>query len=287
MSTKISIDGVILNPEEAKVPVLDRGFLYGDSVYEVLRTCGGRPFALTEHLNRLRKSAQGIFLQIPWSDELLAQELDALLAAAGNEESYIRLIVTRGEGAEIGLDPSLASTPRRIWIVRPYPLIPRELYEKGARVALVRFPPGALAGVKTGNYLVNILALREARSQNAYEAFMVNEKEELSEGANSNIFLILDGVLCTPPPAAGILEGITRRKVIELAKEALIPLQERPLLVEEAYRAQEAFMTSTLREIMPVTEIDGKPVGDGKPGPLTRELQERFRAMAGGKAPGT
>lgn len=288
MSTIIAIDGALCDTSQAKISVLDRGFLYGDSVYEVLRTCDGAPFALTEHLARLRKSAAKIFLPIPWSDAELSDDLDLALEAAnhGARESYVRLVVTRGDAEEIGLDPALATNPRRIVIVRPYPSIPPELYSRGAKVALARAGMGPFQGIKTGNYLPNILAVREARARGAYEAWIVDEAGRLTEGANSNIFLVKGGRLATPP-AANILEGVTRAKVLALAKKEQIVAKEREVSVTDAFAAEEAFLTSTLREVMPVVEIDGRKVGDGKPGPITLRLRAALRALAGGRAPGT
>jgi branched-chain amino acid aminotransferase len=288
MPTIISIDGTIHDPSQAKISILDRGFLYGDSVYEVLRTCEGHPFALPEHLARLRKSAHKIFLPIPWSDGDFSDEIEAALEAAdhGEGESYIRIVVTRGESEEVGLDPALAPVPRRMVIIRPYPSIPAALYTKGAKVALVRMGMGPFQGIKTGNYLPNILAVREAKARGAYEAWIVDEAGRITEGANSNLFLVKGGRLITPP-AVNILEGITRSKVLMLAKREQITAREREVSVTDAFAADEAFLTSTLREIMPVVEIDGRKVGDGKPGPLTERLRAALRAYAKGRAPGT
>jgi branched-chain amino acid aminotransferase len=287
MSIFISIDGNITEAKDAKISILDRGFLYGDSVYEVMRTCDGKAFAMPEHLQRLRKSAQKIFLEIPWSNEDFSREVEALLAHAKHtEESYIRIIVTRGESTEIGLDPALSLHPCHIILVKPFPAIPAELYTKGAKVALVHHSPNPFCGIKTGNYLPNIIALREARSKNAYEAWLVDETGRLTEGANSNLFLVKGGKVVTPPVSAGLLEGITRQKILELCKREQIPAREKDITITDAFAADEAFLTSSLREVMPVTEIDNRKVSDGNPGPITKKIREKFRQMAGGKEPG-
>lgn len=300
MTTKVSINGVIQDEASAVIPVTDRGFLYGDSVYEVVRTYGGEPFALAEHLERLQQSAASLAIPIleppanpgaappgaaPQSDGLapIIRDIHATLAAAGHPESYVRVIITRGSGP-MGLDPGLADCPRRVVIVAPFQPLPAAWYAEGVPIHLV--PTGRagghtlLAGAKSGNYLVNVLALGVARDQGAHEALLVDHDDHVTEGASSNLFVVAGGQLLTPPLSAGILEGITRHKVCDLAAEAGYPVTERAIHRRELRRADEIFLTSTLREILPVQRLDDHTVGDGRPGPITRRLLADYRAAA-------
>ena len=293
MSRLVDIDGRIVAPEDAVVSVFDRGFLYGDSVYEVLRTYQGRPFATEAHLGRLERSAARIGLTLPWPAGRLATEVDRVLAAADDlaegHESYVRIVVTRGAGP-IGLDPGLAEDPRTILIVQPLHQPPRALYEAGAAVAVVGVERNRRAAVdpaaKTGNYLNSVLALREARGREADEAVMLDAGGHLTEGASSNVFLVRGGRLCTPALDVGILEGVTRATVLALARETGVEVDEGPLTAGDLARADEAFLTSTIREILPVTRVDGAQVGEGRPGPVTRRLQAAFRARVGAPVDG-
>lgn len=283
MTVMIGIDGSVMAEDQAKISVLDRGFLYGDSVYEVIRTYGGAPFALAEHLERLQRSADLLQIELPVTPALLAEEIGAVLAAAGNRESYVRIIVTRGSGP-IGLDMNLAIQPRRVLIVTELKELPREIYEQGCRVHLVaagRSSEGAVPkGAKSGNYLANIMALSAAHKQGAHEAILLDAGGRVMEGASSNIFLVSGGEISTPPLSAGILEGITRQKVFALAREAGLPLRQRELIPADLWRADEVFLTSTLREVLPVTSVDGAPVGDGTPGAITRMIHSLYQAAA-------
>lgn len=279
MSTKIAIDGNIHDEAEARISVLDRGFLYGDSVYEVIRTYDGRPFALAPHLDRLARSAGLLGIDLPAPSQVLTAEIDATLEAAGNPESNIRLIVTRGAGP-INLDPGAAVSPCRVVIVAP--LIPHlaELYEQGAAIHLVsagREAGGAVpAGAKSGNYLVNLMALGAARRRGAHEAILLDARGRVAEGASSNIFTLSGEALSTPPLSVGILEGITRHMVIDLARSAGLEVHERHLRAEDLRDADEVFLTSTLREIMPVTQVDDWIVGRGEVGPRVHELRRLY-----------
>jgi branched-chain amino acid aminotransferase len=279
-STKIAIDGTISDEAEARISVLDRGFLYGDSVYEVIRTYDGRPFALDEHLDRLERSADLLGIELPVPRQALAREIHETLAAAANPEAYIRVIVTRGSGP-INLDPGLAVSPCRVVIVAPLAGIPGHLYEEGAAIHLVaggRHPGGAVPlGAKSGNYLVNLMALGAARRRGAHEAILLDASGRVAEGASSNIFALRDQQLHTPHLSVGILEGITRHKVIELARAAGLEVLEHDLWPGDLRTADEIFLTSTLREILPVTRVDDWIVGEGVVGPVVR----RLRAMYG------
>ncbi|MCB9555632.1 MAG: aminotransferase class IV [Deltaproteobacteria bacterium] len=283
MTTCIAIDGK-LEGESARISVLDRGFLYGDSVYEVLRTYRGSPWLLTEHLQRLAQSAQRLAIDLPVSTDVLRQEVQCVLEQVGEQESYIRLIVTRGSGP-INLDPGLAVDPCRIIIVTELRPLAPQLYLEGVRLHIAgvdtRSASALARGAKSGNYLPNILALGAARQAGAHEALLVDEQGRVAEGASSNIFVVIDGQLKTPPLSAGILEGITRRKVIDLASSQCLAVAECPLELSELFRAEEVFLTSTLREILPVTELDDRAIRDGRPGPITSRLHQAYRELIG------
>ena len=283
MPTRISVNGC-LGDESSQISVLDRGFLYGDSVYEVMRTYRGIPWALSEHLERLERSAERLLIPMPLSRGRLEAEINGTLQAAAEAESYIRVIVTRGSGP-ISLDPNLAIGPCRVVIVTPLKPLPAELYRQGAMVALInaggRSASAVSAGAKSGNYLPNVIALGRARAAGADEAILVNAEGQVSEGASSNVFVAEGRVLRTPPLSAQILEGITRRKVIELARQAGFEVREEALLPQDLWRATEVFITSTVREVLPIVRIDEHRVGSGQPGPIARQLRRALRQLAG------
>jgi len=284
-----NVEGKLVPPEQALVPVLDRGFLYGDSVYEVVRTYGARPFELDRHLARMERTAQRLDLALP-PREILARELQRTLDAADNAESYARIVVTRGTG-EFGLSPFLARGQNRlVVIVRPLSAPPEQQYESGLQMAIAKIrrnPPQALdPALKTGNYLNNILALREAHEAGADDAILLDLGGRVTEGTTSNVFFVQRGVLVTPPLALGMLEGVTRALFIEIAREEGLILREEPHGPEALAAADEVFMTSTLREAMPVTSLaflessgdQVRKVGDGRPGPMSKRLRAAFRA---------
>lgn len=283
----VCIDGLVVPEAEARVPVTDRGFLYGDSVYEVIRTYGGRPYLLSEHLERLRRSAVRIRIPLDGGLSAVQEDIRRTLAATENLESYIRVVVTRGSGP-VTLDPSTASSPRRVVMVGALPRFPEAMYEEGVTVCLVssgRSHCGVLAGAKSGNYLVNVLALEEARRKGAHEAILLDVDGRMTEGASSNLFLVRAGSLVTPPLDAGILEGITRRQVCRLAQSIGLSVQEQSIVPDDLAGAQEAFLTSTLREVLPIRKAllpGGEEVllGGGRPGAITRDLMRAFRAGA-------
>ncbi len=288
MTTQVSIDGEIHDEQDARVPVTDRGFLYGDSIYEVIRTYGGRPYLLEEHLRRLQRSADRIEMTLPGGLAPIRADVQATLGAAGNPESTIRVIVTRGSG-QIQLDPATAGTPRRVVIVVPFTAHPAELYIGGALIHLVptgRSDQGIAAGAKSGNYLVNLLALGVAKRCGAHEAILLDHRGRLTEGASSNLFILREGELQTPPLDAGILEGITRQQVFSIARQAGLTVSEQALYPADLRAAQEIFLTSTLREIMPVTAVldehgESFRVGSGAPGPTTQTLHQRYHEASG------
>jgi len=269
-------------PEAAKVSVFDRGFLYGDSVFEALRTYAGRPFALDRHLSRLHESAARVFIDLPVSLEQLGREVESAIVGAGNPESYVRLTVTRGVGETLGLDPGLSRHALRVVIVTPLKSPPPETYRDGVSVITHRTERvtdhSAAAGAKVGNYLMAVLANREARLANAAEALIVDGRGAVVEGATSNVFVVLaDGTLVTPPESDGILLGITRENVLAVAAELAIPVRLESLPLERVKGAAEVFFCSSIRELVPVVSIDGTRIGDGLPGITTLRLLTAFR----------
>jgi branched-chain amino acid aminotransferase len=274
------IDGVRVNASEAKVSVLDRGFLYGDSVFETIRTYGGKAFALDEHLQRLERSARLVHIELPVELDQLRAEVNGALEEVPQEESYIRLMLTRGVGA-LGLDPGTAVEPLRVLIVAPLVPPPAQVYSEGVSVITYAVQrPGdatAAAGAKIGNYLVAVLATREARKRQAVEALIVDGLGHVVEGATSNVFVVSEGKLLTPSERDGILPGITRRTLLEVARNLGIEVQLGPLSPSQLHGADEVFISSSLREVLPVVRIDDVPVGAGVPGVLTLTLLAEFR----------
>jgi branched-chain amino acid aminotransferase len=298
MPTVVNVDGVIVSPEQARISVFDRGFLYGDSVYEVIRTYGGRPFEEEAHLARLRHSAGRIGLAPKWDAARTARELErALEASRGGDrvdpaaapwnagERYLRVVMTRGAG-EIGLDPALAVDPVALVVAQPLAGPPAAAYREGVAAAIVGVRRAATDAVdpsaKTGAHLPNVLAVREARAAGAHEALLLDGHGFVTEGSSSNVFAVAGGKVRTPPLAAGILEGVTRGVVLRLARGAGVPVEEVPLRPEDLEGADEVFITSTVREIVPVARLGARPVGAGRPGRVTRELHRAFRVLAGG-----
>lgn len=278
----VFIDGKSCAGPEARVSVFDRGFLYGDSVFETIRTYGGRPFALDEHLTRLWRSAELVFIPIPCSRDTLRAEVEVALKAAGNDESYIRVMITRGQG-ELGLDPNLAQVPLRVIIVGPLHPPKPEVYEVGAGAVTFRTlrPSDATIaeGAKIGNYLVAVLAMREAKAASANEALIVDREGRVVEGASSNVFIVRDGVLVTPPLEAGILAGVTRERALRAAD--LLGIEVRFLVptVEEVLGAEEVMVSSSIRELLPIVSVDGAAIGNGAVGDVTRRLRVAFRQV--------
>ncbi len=283
MPVQVYINGTFYDQADAKVSVFDHGLLYGDGVFEGLRSYGGKVFRLDEHINRLWDSARAILLEIPMSREEMAQAINDSLAKNSIQDSYIRTIVTRGAGI-LGLDPNKTSDPQVIIIADSITLYPDEFYEHGLEiitVSVVRNHPEALnPRIKSLNYLNNILAKIEGLRAGCVEALMLNHKGEVAECTCDNIFLVHDGVLITPSVDVGILEGITRDAVIELAQKAGIEVRQHPLFKHDVYTADECFLTGTAAEVVPVVKVDSRKIGDGKPGPMTRDLKDRFHLLA-------
>ncbi|MFM7075049.1 MAG: branched-chain-amino-acid transaminase [Planctomycetaceae bacterium] len=278
----VAMNGRLVPEAEATVSVFDHGLLYGDGVFEGMRAYGGRVFRLAEHLDRLWHSARAIALEIPVTKEALARTVDETVAANGQPDGYVRLVVTRGAGT-LGLDPNRTSHPQVIVIVDTIALYPREHYERGLRIvtaATQRTHPAALSPrIKSLNYLNNIMAKLEGLQAGCVEALMLNHKGEVAECTADNVFAVRRGAVVTPPPDAGILEGITRGAVMELAAAAGIDCRETTLTRHDLYTADEVFITGTAAEVVPVVEIDGRKIGTGVPGPVTKRLAADFHAL--------
>jgi len=282
MSRQIYINGQFVPQEEAKISVYDHGLLYGDGVFEGLRAYNGKVFRLREHVERLWNSAKAIWLTIPMTQAEMEHAINESLRINGIKDGYIRLVVTRGAGS-LGLDPNKCSNPQVIIIADSIALYPPELYEKGLEivsVSVMRTHPAALnPRIKSLNYLNNILAKIEGLQAGCIEALMLNHKGEVAECTGDNIFTVRKGILYTPPIDAGILEGVTRQAVIELAQAAKIEVREVPLTKHDVYIADECFLTGTAAEVIPVVKVDSRAIGTGKPGTMTNDLKKRFHAL--------
>ncbi len=284
MGLKVFINGELVEKDDARISVFDHGFLYGDGVFEGIRIYGGAAFKLDEHIERLFRSAKAIMLDIPTSREELKKAVRKTMAANGLSEGYIRLVVSRGVGT-LGLNPFSCHDPCVIVITDTISLYPPETYKNGLEVmtvATVRNIPEALnPRIKSLNYLNNILAKIEAQNAGCMEAIMLNAKGFVAEASGDNIFVVQEGVLLTPGVNAGALEGITRGIVIELARETGREVREADLTRYDIFTADECFLTGTAAEIVPVVKVDGRTIGDGKPGPVTLDLLKRFHKLTG------
>jgi branched-chain amino acid aminotransferase len=282
MSLKVYIGGKLYDKADAKISVYDHGLLYGDGVFEGIRSYSGRVFRLTEHVNRLYESARAIHLAIPISKDEMARAVVDTLAVNKIQDGYVRLVVTRGAGS-LGLDPRKTTDPQIIIIADSISLYPAELYEAGLKIVTagtMRNHPAALnPRVKSLNYLNSILAKIEGTNAGCLEALMLNHKGEVAECTGDNIFTVKNRELHTPSVDAGILEGITRDAVLGLARDAGIKVFERTMDRHDIYTADECFLTGTAAEVIPVVECDGRAIGTGKPGPITRDLLERFHKL--------
>jgi branched-chain amino acid aminotransferase len=285
MALKIYISGKLYDKEDARISVYDHGFLYGDGVFEGIRSYGGKVFRLDEHLDRLWNSAKAIWLEIPISKAEMARAIQETLNVNGIRDGYIRAVVTRGAGT-LGLDPNHCSDPQVIIITDRIALYPEEIYRKGLEIVTVstqRNHPAALSPrIKSLNYLNNILAKIEGMQAGCIEALMLNHKGEVAECTGDNIFLVRHGKLLTPPNEAGILEGVTRSAVMELARAEPIEVAEIPLTKHDVYIADECFLTGTAAEVVPVVKVDSRVIGDGTPGPITGRLSARFHELTRG-----
>jgi len=281
MSLKVWIDGKFYDKADAKVSVYDHGLLYGDGVFEGIRIYNGRIFEAQAHLARLFDSAKAIRLTVPYSAEQLKAAVEETARLNNFTDCYVRLIITRGVGY-LGLNPNKCPTPSAIIITDLIEMYPKEMYEKGMAVitsSVIRNHPNALSPrIKTLNYLNNILAKIEAADAGVPEAVMLNQEGNVAECTADNIFIAKGGTVYTPTTSDGILEGITRKVILELCRRHQIPCVEKTLQRHDLYCADEAFLTGTGAEVIAVTRIDGRPIGSGTPGPITRRLMEAFHS---------
>jgi len=289
MRGAVYVNGRITPANEAVIPVYDHGFVYGEGVYETMRTYNKVPFLYDRHVRRLRQSARHLDLDVPFDDARLAQWVqDTVDAAAGTDgasgdEWYIRVLLTRGVG-ELSYDVKATPTPSLVIIVKPNEEPPARIARDGIRISLVdilRNHPGSVNPViKSNNLLNNALAMQAAYRRGAEEALMCNYRGELSECSQSNFFMVRGGVALTPKSAAGLLEGVTRAFLFEVGRDAGVPVREEVLYPADLESADEAFITSTTRELSPVTRIDDRVIGTGKPGPITSRLWEGYKQKA-------
>lgn len=282
MGEWVYLNGEFVRKNEAKISVFDHGFLYGDGVFEGIRAYGGRVFRLQSHLQRLWESAKAIALKIPLSKEKLTEKVLESLRKNKLKDAYIRLVVSRGEG-DLGLDPRKCPHPQIIIITDKISIYPEELYEKGLEIAVVstrrNIPSTLNPRIKSLNYLNNILAKIEANLQGLPEAIMLNKDGYVAECTGDNIFIVEGEILVTPPIWVGALKGITRDVVIELAQKEGISVQERTFTPAALYASDECFLTGTAAEVIPVTKVDGRAIGDGVAGPITKRLIKKFREL--------
>jgi branched-chain amino acid aminotransferase len=278
-SLKIWLDGHLVDKADAKVSVYDHGLLYGDGVFEGIRVYNGRIFECEHHVKRLYLSARAIRLEIPFTKQQVIDAMEQTVKANGFTDCYIRLVVTRGVGT-LGIDPKRCARPSLFVIADMIQLYPKELYSKGIPIitsSILRTHPSALSPrVKSLNYLNNILAKIEANDAGAIEAVMLNQLGNVAECTADNIFAVVNGQVLTPLPTDGILEGVTRAVMLRLCRQLEIPCAERTIQRHDLYTADECFLTGTGAEVMPVTMIDKRVIGDGKVGPITKKLIEAF-----------
>ena len=282
MSKWVYISGEYVLKDKASISVFDHGFLYGDGVFEGIRAYGGKVFRLEEHLQRLWESARAIALEIPLSRGQLKEKILESLRKNELKDAYIRLVVSRGKG-DLGLDPRKCPQAELIIITDKISIYPEELYEKGLEVIIAstrRNIPSALnCRIKSLNYLNNILAKIEANREEMPEAIMLNKDGYIAECTGDNIFVVKEGKIITPPVWIGILSGITRDVVIEIAQKEGISIEENVFAPFALYNSDECFLTGTAAEVIPVTRVDGRVIGEGIAGPLTKRLMEKFRQL--------
>lgn len=279
MPTHINVNGVISGPEEARIPVLDHGLLFGDSVYETLRTYAGKPFLFSRHFARLEHSAAAVALTIPWSGTRIREEIQRTLLPG---ENRLRVMITRGEG-ELAPDIESCTSPAVIIIAVPLVALPERVYREGVDVVISSIRRSTrLADIKTGSLIPQVLARREAKLKHAFEAILLTADDKLSDGITSNIYIVRKGKLLTPGHSAGIVEGITRGVVLDLARRHGLEVVEGFFEVHDIAQADEMFLTSTTREVVPIARVDGNPVGAGAPGPVTLSLLAAYRGAIEG-----
>jgi branched-chain amino acid aminotransferase len=288
MASTVNVNGRVSDQEHAVISVFDHGFLYGEGVYETLRTYNGQPFLFERHMRRLHRSAGMLALAVPMTNAEIDARFRETMRAAGlgdgpGREAYIRLLVTRGVG-EITYDPAATPNPSIVVIVKPNVHPPAEVFERGVRVSLVgvvrNHPASVNPLIKSNNLLNNALAMQEAVRRGGFEGVMRNYKGELAECTASNLFIVKDGAALTPPLDAGLLPGITREFLFEVGAEAGIPVREAVLRDDDLFGADESFLTSTTREVVPIVQVDDRKIGAGRPGPIAQALLEGYRRKA-------
>jgi branched-chain amino acid aminotransferase len=308
MAATVNVNGRVSDQEHAVISVFDHGFLYGEGVYETLRTYNGQPFLFDRHMQRLRKSAGMLALGVPLTDRDIDTRFRDTMRAAGlgdpsilrepqgrpehghaatssgqAREAYIRILVTRGIG-ELTYDPAATPTPSIVVIVKPHVAPAPDVFDRGVTVSLVpivRNHPGSVNPlIKSNNLLNNALAMQEAFRRGGFEGVMRNYKGELAECTQSNLFIVKNGAALTPPIDAGLLPGITRAFLFEVGREIGIPVREAVLRDEDLFGADESFLTSTTREVVPIVRVDDRTIGAGKPGPVTKALLDGYRRKA-------
>jgi branched-chain amino acid aminotransferase len=284
MAATVSVNGRITSGHDAVVSVFDHGFLYGEGVYETLRTYNRRVFQYDRHVRRLRRSAQMIALEVPADDDALAAEIERTMAAAALPgEAYIRVLVTRGVG-DLTYDPQATPIPTVVIIVKPQADPPPTAYSDGVQVAIVNIirnhPESVNPLIKCNNLMNSALAMQEALRRGAFEGLMRNYRGELAECTTANLFIVNAGVAVTPPLDSGLLPGITREFIFEIGREVGVEVREAVLHDEDLHGADEAFLTSTTREVVPIVRVDDRTIGSGRPGPVTLRLLEAFRFAA-------
>ncbi|MEM7806846.1 MAG: branched-chain-amino-acid transaminase [Planctomycetota bacterium] len=283
---QVWIDGKLVNKGDAMVSVFDHGLLYGDGVFEGIRAYGGKVFEEQAHLDRFYESARSIRLDVPYSADELSKVMSDLLVTNGLTDAYIRLVATRGVG-DLGLDPRKCPRASVFCIASTITLYPEELYEKGLEVVVAshckNHPNATPPRVKSLNYLNSVLGKIEANDAGVLEAIMLNHLGHVAECTADNVFLVKNDVVSTPPAEAGILEGITRDVVMRLCQQEGIECRERNLVRHDLYVADECFLTGTAAEVIPVVKIDGRPIGPGTPGKVSRRLKQAFHAYARGE----
>lgn len=282
MGLKVYVNGEFVDRKNAVISVFDHGLLYGDGVFEGIRAYCGSVFKLDDHVDRLYDSANYISLEIPMTKDEMKAIVQEGLKINNLKDAYMRVVVTRGEGT-LGLDPDLCKNPSVIIIVDHIAIYPEELYENGLEIVTAatrrNIPESVNVRIKSLNYLNNILAKIEGKNAGAPEALMLNQQGYVTECTGDNIFMVKNGVLRTPPESAGILRGITREVVFGLASEAKMPISTMDLTRYDLFTSDECFLTGTAAEIIAVVKIDGRVIGDGKPGKVTRDLRTAFRKL--------
>jgi branched-chain amino acid aminotransferase len=284
MRGAVFVNGRIAPADEAVVPVYDHGFVYGEGIYETLRTYNRVPFLYDRHMRRLRLSAERIYLDVPFDDATLLGWIEQTVAAAGDlREAYIRVLLTRGVG-ELNYDPKSTPRPTTVVIVKPFEAPPPRVSDEGIRISLVEMlrnhPKSVNPLIKSNNLLNNALAMQAAYRSGAEEALMCNYRGELTECSQANFFMVRGGAALTPTSEAGLLEGVTRAFLFEIGREIGVEVREDTLYPKDLDTADEMFITSTTRELSPVVKVDDRVVGSGRPGPITRTLLERYRQKA-------